>query len=368
MINELGLENFKSFDAETVEFSNLNILSGLNGSGKSSVIQALCVLRQSFVDNTLAVINLNGELVTVGKGRDCLSDFADSDIVVIELKSDDSSLMVSFDGKSSLSSIECSESEVRQKIPDFFYNDFQLLVADRISPKTLYSQQDGSSYGANYLGRYGEYSIDFLAKNGDRFVSNSRRCGEKDRNSDRRVRLVDAIVEWLQMVSPGVSLEVVEIGGTDNVSLKYRYEGLEELGATNFYRPTNVGFGITYSLPIITSCLSIQRGGTLIVENPEAHLHPRAQFEMGKLLSLVAADGVQLLVETHSDHILNGIRLAVKNGVILSSQVSLNYFTRSVGDGVTQIENPVIKEDGKLNYWPDGFFDEWGRSLQKLLD
>jgi len=368
MINELGLENFKSFSSENVEFSNLNILSGLNGSGKSSVIQALCVIRQSFDQNGISLVNLNGDLVTVGKGRDCLSDFADSDIVTIEVYDKTSSFILSFDGKSSLSSIKPTQPVLLEKIPEFFTGDFQLLVADRISPKTLYGQQDGSRYGTDYLGRYGEYSIDFLSKYGDRFVANSRRSEVEKRTSENRIRLLDAIIEWLQVVSPGVSLEVGEVGGTDNVSLKYRYEGVEALGVTNLYRPTNVGFGITYSLPIITSCLSISPGGTLIIENPEAHLHPRAQFEMGRLLSLVAADGVQLFVETHSDHILNGIRLAVKNGLITSSEVSLNYFSRSVEDGITQVENPVIKEDGKLNYWPDGFFDEWGRSLQKLLD
>src|SRR5438046_1441121 len=82
--------------------------------------------------------------------------------------------------------------------------------------------------------------------------------------------------------------------------------------ASSEYRPTNVGFGITYALPIVVSILSARPGSLVIIENPEAHLHPRGQVRMGELLSLASTAGIQVLIETHSDHVLNGIRLAVR--------------------------------------------------------
>ena len=83
--------------------------------------------------------------------------------------------------------------------------------------------------------------------------------------------------------------------------------------ASSEYRPTNVGFGITYALPIVVSALSARPGSLLIVENPEAHLHPRGQVKMGELLCQASEAGIQVLIETHSDHVLNGIRLAVRD-------------------------------------------------------
>ena len=81
---------------------------------------------------------------------------------------------------------------------------------------------------------------------------------------------------------------------------------------SNEYRPTSVGFGIAYVLPVLVALLSANEKYMVIIENPEAHLHPRGQVAMGELIARAAAAGVQVIVETHSDHVLNGVRLAVK--------------------------------------------------------
>ncbi|MCQ4437669.1 AAA family ATPase, partial [Clostridioides difficile] len=82
----------------------------------------------------------------------------------------------------------------------------------------------------------------------------------------------------------------------------------------------NVGFGITYVLSIITLVLSAEPGDILIIENPEAHVHPRGQIELGKFLALASKSGIQIIVETHSDHIFNGMRLFIKNNRMPSSR------------------------------------------------
>ena len=114
--------------------------------------------------------------------------------------------------------------------------------------------------------------------------------------------------------------------------------------------------------------LSSIPGDVLLIENPEAHLHPQGQVAMGRLISLVAASGVQILLETHSDHILNGIRISVKKECISNELVTINYFYQENQAPYRHlVKNPRILKNGKLDKWPDGFFDEWENAMFELL-
>lgn len=100
----------------------------------------------------------------------------------------------------------------------------------------------------------------------------------------------------------------------------------------------------------------------MIIENPEAHLHPRGQRKIGELISRAAAGGVQVIVETHSDHLLNGIRLSVKEKKINRNITRLNYFYREEKEDKTfgkyyeyKKTSPQILDNGNLSNWPDGF-------------
>lgn len=97
-------------------------------------------------------------------------------------------------------------------------------------------------------------------------------------------------------------------------------------------------------------------------------MHPQGQSKLGELLAICASDGVQVIVETHSDHVLNGIRLAVKKGNLKADEVRLCYFTRDVASGDCYVELPSVLPDGQLTNWPKGFFDQWEKSLDELLD
>jgi predicted ATPase len=153
----------------------------------------------------------------------------------------------------------------------------------------------------------------------------------------------------------------------DLVDLRYSFVAGKL--ASNPYRPTNVGFGITYTLPILAVLLSSTPGTLLLIENPEAHLHPQGQVRIGELIAQAAGGGLQIIVETHSDHILNGIRLAVHSGKIIPERVCLHYFRRGEknGQACSEIVSPKIDRNGRIDNWPDGFFDEWDKSLEALL-
>ena len=110
---------------------------------------------------------------------------------------------------------------------------------------------------------------------------------------------------------PGCELDLQKIPHTNAVTL-----GLRTSKDVNFHAPVHTGYGLTQVLPIIVAALSSGPKGLLLIENPEVHLHPRGQAAMGEFLAEVATAGAQVIMETHSDHVLNGIRRAVKKGLV----------------------------------------------------
>lgn len=87
------------------------------------------------------------------------------------------------------------------------------------------------------------------------------------------------------------------------------------------------------------------------------------------MISKCASSGVQIFIETHSDHILNGIRISVKNKLIKHNDVNLFFFDKVKKNNIVEhiVETPKINEQGKLDYWPDGFFDEWEKALDEII-
>ncbi len=119
---------------------------------------------------------------------------------------------------------------------------------------------------------------------------------------------------------------------------------------SNQYRATNVGFGITYVLPILVAILSSRAGALLLIENPEAHLHPKGQAEMGALLARAASCGIQVLIETHSDHVLNGIRVATHDGIIEPQDIQLHYFQWKEREGLPYNEVTSMTSRSRWSY------------------
>ncbi len=128
-----------------------------------------------------------------------------------------------------------------------------------------------------------------------------------------------------------------------------------------------MGFGITYTLPIVISLLSAKPGHLVLLENPEAHLHPRAQSKIGELIARTAASGVQVIFETHSDHVLNGVRMAVKDKRLGADDASILFFDRVAGSLRARVTPLQMDADGRIDQWPVGFFDEFEKSIERLI-
>ena len=367
MMRFLRLMNFKKFKDQLIEFRALTLISGLNSTGKSSILQSILLLRQSYQQNLLqnTGLALNGELANIGTAQDAFFENGKENYIYFEIAWESYKGIWSFrynpDKKDEdvLNFIsEPNNSEIYKL--NIFSQYFHYLQAERIGPRSFNKMSDYQVRRLRQLGTQGEYTAHFLYIYGREPIPIVNLSYPEAKSMD----LIDQVEAWMREVSPGIRIEIKANSEMGLVTIQYFY------GDSNRYRATNVGFGITYTLSIIVAILSSPSGTLILVENPEAHLHPRGQAKMGELLALAASCGVQVVIETHSDHVLNGIRLAVHGGKIKPEDVQLHYFQNQEKQGqiFTKVISPHIDRNGRIDRWPDGFFDEWERSLDVLLE
>jgi len=142
--------------------------------------------------------------------------------------------------------------------------------------------------------------------------------------------------------------------------------GVRVSSDTDFHRPVHTGFGLTQVLPIVVAALSADKEDILLIENPEVHLHPAGQAAMGEFLGKVSSAGLQVMLETHSDHVLNGVRRAVKSGMLSSENVALHFFKQRSAeqdDESPQVQSPAIDSNGNIDSLPAGFFDQFDKDM-----
>ena len=349
MINQLRIQNFKRFEDQSLEFGALTLLTGLNGMGKSSVLQALLLLRQSYQQRLLEStgLALNGDLVQIGTTKDALFADAKEDKIGFTISfanGKEANWQFAYNPKAVILAIDSPPLPAETYQFSLFSDDFQYLQAERIGPRTSFEMSDFQVHQHFQLGTKGEYVAHFLSTFRDSEIPNLN----LSHHHAKSLNLLSQAEAWLGEISPKIRINIIDSPSMDLVSLQYSF------GLSQEYRATNVGFGITYTLPVITAILSAKPGALLLLENPEAHLHPKGQAHMGKLLAIAAAGGVQIILETHSDHVLNGIRLAVHGGNLDPDAVRLHFF-QSRESGVI---SPRMNRRGRIDQWPDGFFDE----------
>ncbi|MFJ7334573.1 DUF3696 domain-containing protein [Streptomyces sp. NPDC101116] len=394
MIDRLTLHNFKAFRDASLPLGPLTLLTGLNSSGKSSVLQSIALLRQSYEAGDLAVSQylreaqraglrhsvanqgflLNGELVGLGTGEDVLhEDFAGDEARIglavdegpyhygwtVEYEPEQNLLPLRDVDLPSTSEGSAAPAGPEAVAPSFLTAPFQYLHADRISPAEFYPRDHHAAIGRGFLGVRGEHTVNFLRHHARDEVPK----GPLHHPRAESDLLRDQAAAWMGDLCPGVDIQADPIEGADAVRLSYGFQGT--LGPTRRRRPSHVGFGLTYVLPVVVACLTARPGSLVLLENPEAHLHPQGQTQMATLAAAAAAQGAQVIMETHSDHVINGVRLAVKQGRITPGQAVFHYF-RGDGTGV-EVVSPRVDADGMLDQWPTGFFDELENTLDQLI-
>lgn len=371
MLRELKLTNFKCFQRVELTCAPLTLLCGLNGMGKSSVIQALMVLRQSFASGELheGRLVLGGELADLGTGQDVLFESAETDRVEFELLREDMApCRLSFDYSRTADELRASEGESSAESVSDTLTRWEstpplggrliYVNAERIGPRKFYSHSEVLARRGD-LGTRGEYVLNYLhAQQDDTLPSADPRCLDLPSRSLREV-----VDYWLQEVAPGAHLHLEAVQEADAIIAGFSFDRLGDV-ETRRYRATNVGFGLSYTLPVLTALLA-PAGSMCLIENPEAHLHPRGQTKLAELVVRASLAGVQVVAETHSDHFMDGVRIAVREGLIQPHETAFHYFERD--GGKTVVSSPEVSADGRLSSWPVGFFDQHEENLSRLV-
>lgn len=369
MITRVKINNFKAFKEAEINLSNLNLFTGLNGMGKSTLIQSLLLLRQSLLNFSPEIrgLYLKGDLLDIGKGKDAQSIHADSDLLSFELDYEYSpTLKLSYGYE--------AENDVLPEIQrelypanilkcSLFNNNFKYLKAERIAPEHHYKANLSAVLQHNFLGYRGENVPLFIALN----KLDTLKISSVKHSLAKTDNLISNIDAWFNEITLGTHIISTYFNELDIVKLGYQFDIGKDF--TPEFSPVNVGFGFSYILPVLTAILTAKKGDLIIIENPESHLHPQGQAKLGELIARAANDGVQLIIESHSDHLFNGIRVAIKNNLVSVDDVSIFYFLRNEksGDHSTTIEQPIIDSSGRISHGPPGFFDEYSKQLDFLI-
>ena len=228
-----------------------------------------------------------------------------------------------------------------------------LTIVCEIGPTRLVRQEifpapDDADPAHAAVGEEGQFGPWWYVRTADNEIPTERR-----HPGDSSITLRAQVDAWLNHLFPGAAANAEAIATGSYARLEFK------IGRTGGWsRPANIGYGLSYAFPIIVALLSARSGQVIIIDSPEAHLHPRAQSKMGSMLARFAAAGVQILIESHSDHLLSGARLAVRDKVLHPDELGIHFFSSNFEQGGHGIVSPVVDAQGRLSDWPEGFFDQ----------
>jgi predicted ATPase len=351
-----------------MQCKNLNIITGTNSSGKSTLLQAVLLFFQTYMGAgaTLTLpTGLNGNLISLGDFRENKSVNVSDSKITIGLRFNnypgfdncpDKFAEVYFEEDENL---QCSagnnaENDIINMIDG---NSDNSAVSDTI--KYLSCQRVGAqdvfnkNYSSGGIGQNGEYAIYYFERNKSNIVENSL---IRDTSSET---LSAQVNYWLKYIV-NATITTEDTQRTDIVKASYK------VGNSRAARPKNVGSGISYLVSLLILCLSSEKNDIMIIENPEIHLHPKAQSKVCEFLYFIAKSGRQIFAETHSDHIFNGIRAGIATGEFNPEHITVNFLDL---DERNCTKNTVIEfgKRGRILNCTPGLFDQFDIDLNKML-
>jgi predicted ATPase len=366
----LKLERFKCFESISVKLSRLTALTGRNSVGKSTITQAIRLYREAISQERIeSSIYLNGGEFLLGTFDEIInqSDLSGgSDGFAISLDAGDGAFTVKFSAADD--SDECEYVKARLSAPvelaDVAPWHFIYLSAERHGPRLRQSDPNDAGTTGLSLGAHGEFAAEVLVNNQtsrveDGLIHPSLLSGAMSGNA-----LLNSNVEkWLSTIVGEINIRATRPPRLGLPLLEFKRPDAK----SDWQFPTSFGFGVSYTLPIILAGLLMPKNGMLIVDSPEAHLHPAAQTAIASFLARIAASGRTVILETHSDHVIDGLRLAIADPEqpIEAADCIFHYLDRDQENGVVHYDL-APREDGSLPKWPVGFFDQTADNLRRM--
>jgi putative AbiEii toxin of type IV toxin-antitoxin system/AAA ATPase-like protein len=416
MASKIIVEGFKSIGKRVeVEVRPLTLLAGANSSGKSSLMQAILLLKQTLeAPFDPGPLLLNGPNVKLTEVRQLLHSGATSRKVSsftigleygkeIYFETRLSRATPSKEFGVSLWRLSTRFSPLVELRPDMSVDELQLIFNHREEFQAA-RQRGGTVERGFAIGKSihvvpQRFALELVLRDGDNEIhenvlglsglsqslsvihipglrGNPERSYPLTATGPRFTGTFEQytasiIAKWKRqesskLVALGKGLQ--QLGLTWKVEAKRLDDANVELrvgrvprsvrgGARDLVNIADVGFGVSQTLPVLVALLEARPGQLVFIEQPEIHLHPKAQVAMAGLLADAAKRGVQLVIETHSSLLLLAVQTLVAEGDLDPELVKLQWFTRDVKTGATKITSADLDEAGRFGEWPEDFDD-----------
>jgi predicted ATPase len=356
MFTRIKLENFKSWQSLDIEMAPLTLLFGTNSSGKSSILQAILLILQSVEKHHLDELNFGGgrgDYVNLGGYSEVVHNH-DVDLdISIEIE-----VNITVFGHKSVGLEMCYEDDevVYETIGsydtwDYFVNTLQVESANclihYVAPLRQYPTRAYLWSGAR------PYRIEPDGENTIVALIADERIGGT---------LTKQVSHWL------AKMELVDNFSIKPLDTAKRFYETEIKIQETLSSLIDTGFGVSQVLPIITTLFFVPEGSIVLLEQPELHLHPRAQAHLADLMLHVAEERkLQLIVESHSEHLLRRLqrRIAEPEHEFANPDNIKMYFC-DMGENGSTIQDVEVDEYGQIQNWPDKFFGDITGDLEAM--
>ncbi len=409
-ISRIAVSGFKSIHTrQAIEIRPLTILAGANSSGKSSMMQTLLLLKQTLEapsdPGPLFIHGPNAKFSEVKQMFFHSAGTSKSQLIEIELHVDGTELRLNYSRKKGRG----YESPVVAQMERTAHGE--ITLNERYGSEDIIKQFKGNTYwnpiisakGMNQaevirnrcfleakLSPPGDLSvmkeiIHFLP--GRPFISHLKEIIHVPglRGNPERAYSVTAIgdsfpgtfedyaasviAHWVEVSDSNLDRlgeDLAHLGLTwkvharavNDIQVELRVGRLirpKQGGASDLVNIADVGFGISQTLPVVVALLTARPGQMVFIEQPELHLHPRAQVAMAEVLAKAAKRGVRVVIETHSSLLLLGVQSLVAEGILPASDVALHWFLRDPESGITTVRSAELDEAGRFGDWPEDF-------------
>ena len=383
MIRTIQIDRFKSLHHTLpAEMGQVTLLTGANGRGKSSFCQALLVLSQTWRRGWMDSLLPNGVWKNLGEYDEVVNAFDPDKTIGFHITTDteqDNDYQLLFKKSDSTPSLgevvsvrvngrpihddsgSSDDGEYEGDGADDDDGSENILLASLSDFPSLMSLQRMFYVAAERVAAPEGQPIDeatpfeYLAPNGSNVL--------KALWANRESGCIESVQELLGRILDGGGLRL----DNDGTRLTLKINSVDD-GA--FYQPVNVGYGYSYILTLLTAMVLAPKDSFIIVENPEAHLHPSAQAKMmNELIAMAKERKIQLIVETHSDHILNTSLRAVKERKLEVSDLQVLFFsnhTDEEGNMEARVQNLEVNQLGHILNPPKQFFEQYSLDLRAL--
>ncbi|HHQ1174534.1 TPA: DUF3696 domain-containing protein, partial [Listeria innocua] len=359
--SSLEINGLKSYTEKTeIKLSQLNVFSGVNSVGKSTAIQSISLIKslydsyinknkiisEAFLNNEMFGLELGTYEKIITGNNNYFEIGINNKLIQIEAKEGDAL------------KVQANMKEVTEEIKvNLFHGHFYYLAAERFGPRNY---QVIDSYGIDNCGIKGENAFHILNKYSENIIADDLLFQGTANKAEKSLK--KQTEKWLNTFFDGVEFSSTLENALRLVKLEVKQSN-QDMGYVSL---SNVGFGLSYVLPILLTCLTSKEDSLIIIENPEAHLHPKGQSLLGQFLAQVSSSKRQVVVETHSEHIINGMRLFCLKNSISPNELTINFF--SIKSSKTNVKKISLNERMELLEWPDDFFDQQENDLRHMRE